>query len=286
MEEKIVDETVKALQDEEEVKELQQIDGMFLFVDDGVSGEETPEADESMVEDIEEVVEEDDESEDTTIETIADEAAIEDATIIEDEVAVEEIEEVAVDETVEMVETVETSAEEISVEEETKFAPVIDEPYQGVSDETAIIANGMVINGDVVSDGNIELIGTINGNVEILGKFSVAGKVNGNIKANDMFVDGAELVGNIEAEDSVKVGNGSVIIGNITANAAIIAGAVKGDIDVHGPVILDSTAIIMGNIKSMAVQINNGAVIEGMCSQCYADVNPTDFFNEFKKSSE
>ena len=38
----------------------------------------------------------------------------------------------------------------------------------------------------------------------------------------------------------------------------------------QGPVILDASAIVMGNIKSKSVQINNGAVIEGMCSQCYA----------------
>ena len=65
--------------------------------------------------------------------------------------------------------------------------------------------------------------------------------------------------------------------------SAVIAGAVKGDIDVHGPVILDASAIVMGNIKSKSVQINNGAVIEGMCSQCYAEVNPTSFFDELKK---
>ena len=63
----------------------------------------------------------------------------------------------------------------------------------------------------------------------------------------------------------------------------VIAGAVKGDIDVKGPVILDSSAIVMGDIKSKSVQINNGAVIEGMCSQCYAEVNPTSFFEELKK---
>ena len=63
----------------------------------------------------------------------------------------------------------------------------------------------------------------------------------------------------------------------------MIAGAVKGDIDVKGPVILDSSAIVMGDIKSKSVQINNGAVIEGMCSQCYAEVNPTSFFEELKK---
>ena len=74
----------------------------------------------------------------------------------------------------------------------------------------------------------------------------------------------------------------SVVIGNITAISAAIAGAVKGDIDVQGPVVLDSSAIVMGNIKSKSVQINNGAVIEGMCSQCYADVSPTSFFDDYK----
>ena len=64
--------------------------------------------------------------------------------------------------------------------------------------------------------------------------------------------------------------------------SAAIAGAVKGDIDVQGPVILDSSAIVMGNIKSKSVQINNGAVIEGMCSQCYAEVSPTSFFDDYK----
>jgi len=73
-----------------------------------------------------------------------------------------------------------------------------------------------------------------------------------------------------------------VVVGNISATSAVIAGAVKGDIDVCGPVILDTTAIVMGNIKSKSVQINNGAVIEGMCSQCYADVSPTSFFEDYK----
>ena len=79
-------------------------------------------------------------------------------------------------------------------------------------------------------------------------------------------------------DDGIQVG---IVIGNITATSAAIAGAVKGDIDVQGPVILDSSAIVMGNIKSKSVQINNGAVIEG-CSQCYAEVSPTSFFDDYK----
>ena len=33
---------------------------------------------------------------------------------------------------------------------------------------------------------------------------------------------------------SVKIGQGTVVVGNITATSAVIGGAVKGDIDVHG----------------------------------------------------
>ena len=150
------------------------------------------------------------------------------------------------------------------------------------SDETAVITAGMVITGDISSEGSMDLVGTVNGNIDILGKLNITGYINGNSKAAEIFAEGAKINGEIVSEGSVKIGASSVVIGNITATSAAIAGAVKGDIDVHGPVVLDSSAIVMGNIKSKSVQINNGAVIEGMCSQCYADVSPTSFFDDYK----
>ena len=154
------------------------------------------------------------------------------------------------------------------------------------SDEVSSITSGMTINGDVISEGSLDLVGTINGNIDILGKLNVTGFVNGNSKAAEIFADSAKINGEVVSEGAVKVGSSSVIIGNITATSAVIAGAVKGDIDVRGPVILDNSAIVMGNIKSKSVQINNGAVIEGMCSQCYAEVNPTSFFDDYKPEAK
>lgn len=151
-------------------------------------------------------------------------------------------------------------------------------------DETAIITAGMVITGDITSEGSMEVVGTINGNIDIFGKLNITGTIVGNSKAAEIYADNAKITGEVISEGAVKIGQSSVIIGNISAKSAVIAGAVKGDIDVQGPVILDTSAIVMGNIKSKAVQINNGAVIEGMCSQCYADVNPTAFFDEYKKN--
>lgn len=133
-----------------------------------------------------------------------------------------------------------------------------------------------------MSEGSVDVMGTVEGNIDILGKLNITGHIDGNSKAAEIYAEGAKINGEIVSEGAVKIGNSSVIIGNITAKSAAIAGAVKGDIDVQGPVILDSSAIVMGNIKSKSVQINNGAVIEGMCSQCYADVSPTSFFDDYK----
>lgn len=151
------------------------------------------------------------------------------------------------------------------------------------ADETAIITNGMKVTGDISSQGSLDVLGAVKGNIEILGKLNISGEVEGNSIAAEVFADSANITGEIHASGSVKVGQSSVIIGNIFANSAVIAGAVKGDIDVQGPVVLDTSAIVMGNIKSKSVQINNGAVIEGMCSQCYADVNPASFFQDLNK---
>lgn len=150
------------------------------------------------------------------------------------------------------------------------------------SDETSVITQAMTITGDLSTQGSVDVIGTVNGNIDALGKLNITGHVNGNSKAAEIYAESAKINGEIVSEGAVKIGASSVIIGNITATSAAIAGAVKGDIDVRGPVILDASAIVMGNIKSKSVQINNGAVIEGMCSQCYADVSPTTFFDEYK----
>ncbi len=152
-----------------------------------------------------------------------------------------------------------------------------------VMDETGVITAGMKVTGDISSQGSMDILGTVIGNVEILGKLNISGSVEGNSMAEEIFADSAKITGEVHAKGSVKVGQSSVIIGNIYATSAVVAGAVKGDIDVQGPVILDTSAIVMGNIKSKSVQINNGAVIEGMCSQCYADVNPSSFFKDLVK---
>lgn len=167
----------------------------------------------------------------------------------------------------------------VSEVEETVTPDAVDEAASAL-DEVSTIMKNVVVNGDIEADGSLDLFGSVNGNIKILGKLNVTGKINGNSEAVEVYAQSANVVGDITSHGSVKIGNDSVIRGNIYATSAVIAGAVKGDIDVKGPVILDASAIVMGNIKSKSVQINNGAVIEGLCSQCYAEVSPSSFFRE------
>ena len=148
-----------------------------------------------------------------------------------------------------------------------------------VQDETSVITASTVLSGDLQSAGSFDIQGTINGNITCNGKIVVTGVINGNSTASEFFADVAKVEGEVVSTGTVKIGAGSVIIGNISAASAVIAGAVKGDIDVQGPVVVDTSAVGMGNIKSRSVQINNGAVIEGFCSQAYADIDVQGLFD-------
>jgi len=153
---------------------------------------------------------------------------------------------------------------------------------RGISEENAVITESMTIKGDILSDGSMAIHGNVTGNVEIKGKLIINGEMEGNSKASEVYTETAKIKGEIHSSGTIKVGQKSIIVGNISATSAVIAGAIEGNIDVQGPVILDATAVVVGDIKSKSVQINNGAVIEGFCSQCYADVKPNTRFDNLK----
>lgn len=187
---------------------------------------------------------------------------------------------------VDEVEIPEEEAEEaiyVAPTREEKKADFADQSVKRPSDEVSVLTDSLILNGNIATEGSLDIRGSIVGNVEALGKLNITGSIQGDSQAAEIYAEAAKITGELRSNGSIKVGQSTVIVGNIFATSAVVAGAVKGDIDVVGPVILDASAIVMGNIKSKSVQINNGAVIEGMCSQCYADVNPTSFFEELKK---
>lgn len=187
--------------------------------------------------------------------------------------------ETKVDEIIELDEELDDILESVNEEKSTDELLVRESLNEMVIlNETSVITQSTRLKGDLNSSGSLEIHGTIDGNVSCNGKLVITGTIKGNCFASEMFADAAKMEGELESTGTVKIGAGSVIVGNIHASSAVIAGAVKGDIDVQGPVIIDISAVIVGNIKSRSVQINNGAIIQGFCSQCYADVDVAEVF--------
>ncbi len=162
---------------------------------------------------------------------------------------------------------------EVLNEEEENTSDIID-------DEVTIIAKGTKVVGNISSDSSLEIDGTVTGDIECLGRLSVKGYVAGNSSASEIYVNTSRLDGNLISEGIVKIEAGTVVIGDIEATSAVIAGAVKGEIDINGPITIDSTAIIKGNIKAKSIQINNGAVIDGHCALAYAAVDIDSYFGK------
>lgn len=172
------------------------------------------------------------------------------------------------------------SAEEEEEKEEVKerFVPKVRAASIASDDDVTVISKGTSINGSISSEGSLEIMGIITGDVECLGKLSITGKIIGNSSAAEVYINTERLEGCVTSEGSIKVGLGTVVIGDIVATSGVIAGAIKGEIDINGPIVIDSTAIIKGNIKAKSVQINNGAVIEGFCSLSYSAVDVDNIF--------
>ena len=190
--------------------------------------------------------------------------------------------EVVVDEPEEIEEPVEDYEEEDVMNEEVMEEASIDNtPVEEVEDaaqEVTVITKGTTINGGIKSDTSLVVKGTIEGDVECEGKLTITGKVAGNTIASEIYVNTPRLEGDINSRGIVKIDVGTVVIGSISCTSVLVAGAVKGNIEVNGPVIVDSTAVVKGDIKAKSIQINSGAVIDGHCYLAYADVDLDSFF--------
>ena len=189
------------------------------------------------------------------------------AVAAEPEEVIEEPVEAPVEEVVDEPEEIEEPVEDYEEED------VMNEEVMEEAMEEASIDNTTV---EEVEDDAQEV--TIEGDVECEGKLTITGKVAGNTIASEIYVNTPRLEGDINSRGIVKIDVGTVVIGSISCTSVLVAGAVKGNIEVNGPVIVDSTAVVKGDIKAKSIQINSGAVIDGHCSLAYADVDLDSFF--------
>lgn len=86
-----------------------------------------------------------------------------------------------------------------------------------------IIGNGTKLHGDLISDGDIRVDGTIEGHVTVKQRLVLGeeGIIKGDIEALDAIISG-HLVGNIRVEQTLILRPSSVIDGDISTDKVII----------------------------------------------------------------
>lgn len=143
-----------------------------------------------------------------------------------------------------------------------------------------VITENTTITGSISSDGSLEVMGTITGDIECVGKVYIHGKVSGGVVASEIYVNTPKLNGGLISEGTVRIGVGTVVLGDVTGSSAYIAGAVRGNIDIEGPLVIESTAILKGDIKAKTITIKSGAVVDGYCSLYQTAVDMDKIFEE------
>lgn len=87
--------------------------------------------------------------------------------------------------------------------------------------------------------------------------------IDGNIKTESSIrVDGA-IKGKLICKNTVTVGDGGRIEGDIQAVNAIIGGKIKGKIIVSEKLVLESKSSLVGELKAKKLIIDEGSVFEG-----------------------
>jgi cytoskeletal protein CcmA (bactofilin family) len=97
-----------------------------------------------------------------------------------------------------------------------------------------LIGNGTKITGDVVSNGDVRIDGSIKGNITITGK--------------------------------LVVGNSGKIEGNIQCQNADVSGEINGKVNVSELLSLKSSAKILGDIVTGKISIEANATFTGTCN--------------------
>ncbi len=96
----------------------------------------------------------------------------------------------------------------------------------------------------------------------IIGKGSVIeGTIN--IK-NSIRVDG-KVKGDLSSTGTVTIGGDGQVDGTIVAANAIIGGRVRGKMIVKQKIILEKNSVMIGDLKTQKLNINEGAVFDGNC---------------------
>lgn len=127
----------------------------------------------------------------------------------------------------------------------------------------SVIAEDLVVDGNITSRSNITVYGIINGNLKCEGNVNVHGEINGNVNGASVSMSNSQVKGDITADMKISINPFSSVTGSLSASDASISGAVEGNITVDNLLTVGNSAVVTGDISSSKLSVVEGAVING-----------------------
>jgi len=88
----------------------------------------------------------------------------------------------------------------------------------------------------------------------------------GTIKANSTLRIDGKVSGEVECQGDIVVGESGIVEASLKANNLLVAGAIKGNVNISGKLELASTGKLEGDILSTSsLIIDDGALFQGSC---------------------
>ena len=115
----------------------------------------------------------------------------------------------------------------------------------------------------------------------VIGKGS---EIKGNIKVNGVVRIDGDIDGNLETDGNVIIGENARIRGNINAKSIIVGGIILGNIFANESVRVLANSIVIGDILSHKVQIEDDALVNGKCISIRNEENYTMATSKYLQS--
>ena len=125
------------------------------------------------------------------------------------------------------------------------------------------ITPNMVINGDISSSDNLLIEGQVFGNVNTSADVTANNLIVGNIQAGSVALNSARIKGDLSMDGTLAIGESTIVVGAVSADALKVAGKVRGDIVVKESALITESALVVGDITAAFVSTQAGARING-----------------------
>lgn len=90
--------------------------------------------------------------------------------------------------------------------------------------------------------------------------------LKGDISGNSNVRVAGKIIGSVSIQGDLVIEKNGYIEGEVQARNAVIAGKIQGNISCLEKLTLEQFSVMIGNIKTKQLSIENGALFQGNCS--------------------